>query len=765
MRTAVYRHPNATQPAPPAADRAHWWRSFFDQAEDALLVCAMDGTVEEANPRAIVLMGLDTGNPGVNLLDYLPPSHKTRLTTALNCESCPEQLPSVTLLVFGNLRTIADLTVTPLGDRHRLVSLKDVSRRWRMESHAQRLMTAVDATTDVVYLTDPGFNVTFVNSAFQMVTGFTIEDALGRPFDLLRAPGQDDILNACRRRLEAGMDWSGELLNRRMDDTTYPVEASISPIFDTTGECLGYAIFERDISLKQRLEKEIREERDFIGSIIDSLDSAIYTMDREFRLIHVNDFSARMPLQHGNLEWSENPRPGDCLLDAVTDPTNRETVCGALRRVLDTGQFHEFETRGGPGNRHWNVRVAPLRRSGEITGLIYKVTDRSRMHDLQMQLYQAQKMETIGALAAGVAHDFNNLLQAIRGHVTLMLMADDLAPQLGAPLRQIDQAAGRAAEITQQLLTFSRASEEQCVVLDFNDVIREASQLAARSLKKKIELVLRPWDRPACARMDATRAQQLLLNLCVNAIDAMPNGGRLTLANSVVEVSPAQAAQYRVPAGQQCVRCTVRDTGMGIPAAVLDKIFDPFFTTKAKGHGTGLGLSIVHSVVQQSGGFLEVETREGKGTAFHLHLPLADSAAVAQPASAPGRKLLRGSGRVLVVDDMDLVREFARTFLEAAGYEVEVAVSGEQAMEMLQAMKTPFDLVLTDYNMTGMTGQQLIREIREHWPSIQCILASGFLEPQERELVQTHLGARILNKPFNIREAADLIAEMLSSRG
>lgn len=746
---------------PPARDR--WWRQFFDLSEDALLVCRVDGTIEEANPRAILLLALPEDAVCPTLFECVAPTSRGVVTETLKCAiDRQESAPGVRLMGRPSAPHLVDLQITPLGEGLALVMLRDGSRRWRLESHAQRLMTAIDATPDVIFLTDADLRLTFVNSAFQVVTGYTIEDALGRPADFLRAPDQEAALRSCRQHLDNDVAWSGELTNRRADGTTYVVQANVSPIFDPQGNRIGFAVFERDISLLKQLQEEIRRERNVVTSIIDSLDAAIYTLDRKFRLAHVNNFSERLPLRHGWLSWADKPRPGVSLLEAIPDPAHRDQIKAAMEQVLADGRTYETPAADPVHRRHWFIRIAPWRHEGTILGLIYKVTDQTRLNELQSQLYQAQKMETIGALAAGVAHDFNNLLQAIRGHVALMQLEERLPARFAEPVQQIDQAATRAAEITQQLLTFSRASDENEVVLNFNEVVVEAANMARRSLKQKIELKLEPAPRPACARLDSTRAQQMLLNLCVNAIDAMPDGGRLTLANEIVELSAALAVKHELRAGAPYVRCTVRDTGTGIPPDVIDKIFDPFFTTKAKGKGTGLGMSIVHGVVRSAHGFIEIESSVGQGTAFHVYLP-EQKATCATAASKPSRKQLkRGSGRVLVVDDLDLVRDFARTFLEASGYTVQLAASGEEALEILGQEEKPMDLVLTDYNMTGITGQQLIREISVRWPTTKCILASGYLETEERRLVEEHLGARILNKPFNIREAAELIAQLLA---
>jgi two-component system cell cycle sensor histidine kinase/response regulator CckA len=429
--------------------------------------------------------------------------------------------------------------------------------------------------------------------------------------------------------------------------------------------------------------------------------------------------------------------------------------------VLSEGKPREM--RVTVEGRQWLMNVVPWRHEQETRGLIYRVTDHTQHTDLQKQLYQMQKMETIGALAAGIAHDFNNLLQAIRGNISLLLLDPAVAPGISARLGQVDEAAGRAEKITQQLLAFSRASDETAAVVDFNELITEAGHLAKRTLRGQVVLKLEPASQPVKAQIDPTRAQQALLNLCVNAQDAMPDGGTLTLTNAIVPLNPSQAARAHTAVGSRFVRCSVADTGTGIPPQILSRIFDPFFTTKEKGKGTGLGLAIVHSVTNNAGGFVEVESTPGKGTTFHLYFPFAH-AAVTNETKHSQKPISTGSGTVLVVDDLDLVVDFARAFLERAGYRVLSANSADAALKTLDREGTAVDLLLTDYSMPGKSGLELLREAVPRWPHLKLVLASGFLDEKERQQIEQTFGARILHKPYSISDATNLIREMLLAR-
>jgi CheY-like chemotaxis protein len=353
-------------------------------------------------------------------------------------------------------------------------------------------------------------------------------------------------------------------------------------------------------------------------------------------------------------------------------------------------------------------------------------------------------MEIIGTLAAGVAHDFNNLLQVIRGYTSLVLMQTAAGSPLRRGLEQVDLAAIRAAEITKQLLSFSRVSDEKRIVLDFNKIIKEANQLGRRTLRNNVVVELNPAPHPVLVKLDPTKASHL------------------TLANSMVEPSADQLARHHLPAGVTYARCSVTDTGCGIPPQVLLRIFEPFYTTKEKNKGTGLGLAIVHRIVAEAGGFIEVESVIKQGTTFHLYLPIVQEQPepVAMPEPAP---LAQGRGRVLVVDDVDLLRDFTRKFLQAMGLNVLVASSGQQAIQVLEKSAEPVDLVFTDYNMPGMTGLELIEEVTKRWPQTKFILVSGFLnDAAYARTEQCHIS--ILAKPYDMQDASQIILEKLAEK-
>lgn len=698
----------------------------------------------------------------LSLFDLVAPPAPRQIQDLLDRRSeRQEVLSAVTLLACGRPSLIADLLFIRLPDGCVHILIKDVSQQHRLESHVQRLVTAIDATPDIFFLTDADFRITFVNPAFQTSTGYSIEHALGLPADFFRASSESAKIREYKSSVLKGTDWTGEITNLRCNGSVFVVEATVSPIYDRAGKFLGLASCERDISQRKRLEQELLHEHNFALSILQSVDAAVYALDRNFQITHFNDGWRKLPSEHGGLVISQPPLKGQSLLDYVPHPGKRAELRALLELALHAGQLYEREITGSETAHHWLVRISPWNHLGEHIGLIYEVCDQTRLHLLQDQLVQSQKMELVGKLAAGIAHDFNNLLTAMRGNALLAMMDRNLSEPVREQLQQIDAAAVRATEVTRHLSTFSRASDERVEVLDFNQVITDAGQFAGRSLGRNVEFVLHPAPQPIKVRMDATRAKQLLLNLCVNAGEAMSSSGKLTLTNAPAALSAEQARKASCPEGTFFMRCSVGDTGKGIPSEILPRIFEPFFTTKSKGAGTGLGLAIVQQVVQRAGGFIEVETCLGSGTTFHIFLPLAEGGTRA-PAPSGAPYLHTGSGSILVVEDGDLVRQFTQSFLKTAGYEVLVAVDAEEALKQLESR--PVDLLLTDYDMPGMNGLELIKQVAGRWPAMKLVLASGYLEVDDQEQLNGELNCRVLNKPYNVREATGLIAELLSNR-
>jgi PAS domain S-box-containing protein len=385
------------------------------------------------------------------------------------------------------------------------------------------------------------------------------------------------------------------------------------------------------------------------------------------------------------------------------------------------------------------------------------VTDRRVLED---QFRQAQKMEAVGRLAGGVAHDFNNLLMVISGYAEVILAGLDVHHPLHEKGRAIQQAADRATTLTRQLLAFSRKQLLELKVVDVNAVVQDMERLLRPLIGENVEFDTQLSPEAAHTRADAGQLEQILMNLVVNAKDAMPNGGKLTMQtqNIVVDENHRRGQTFIRPG--QYVMLSVSDTGMGMDKETQSRIFEPFFTTKEKGKGTGLGLSTVYGIVKQSGGYVLVQSEEGRGTKFHIYLPRVEGTAEKHaPQSTPA--VLGGSETVLLVEDEESVRQLVRDTLTAKGYRVVEAENGEAGLAAAAQHQGKIDLVITDVVMPGIGGRELIKQLAELRPETKVLYLSGYTEDAIISEGTIERDAAFLQKPFTLKSLSQKVREVL----
>ncbi|HEX2880372.1 MAG TPA: ATP-binding protein, partial [Polyangiaceae bacterium] len=408
----------------------------------------------------------------------------------------------------------------------------------------------------------------------------------------------------------------------------------------------------------------------------------------------------------------------------------------------------------------FSVHYSPLRsQNRQIVGVICIVRDITERKGVEEQLRQAQKMEAVGRLAGGIAHDFNNLLTAINGFTAIALGSLDAASGIRAPLLEVLKAGERAAGLTRQLLTHSRKQRVAPRIWDLNTIVAEIDSMLRRLLGEDVELVSMPSLTPQLVRVDRSQVEQIILNLAINARDAMPGGGKLRIETGTVHLDEAIVHLHgRVEPGVHVV-LTVGDTGTGIPEDVLPHIFEPFFTTKGPGEGTGLGLSTVYGVVQQIGGNVLVETEQILGATFRVYFPPAVPTRVEQTmANQQASRSLRGREIVLVVEDEGLVREFTAHILKDMGYQVHTARNGRDALHVLDHTAPKVDLVITDTVMPDMGGRELERSIRTRSSELPVLHMSGY---DPTTMSEGTIPGDYLQKPFSPSELLDKVREIL----
>jgi two-component system cell cycle sensor histidine kinase/response regulator CckA len=403
--------------------------------------------------------------------------------------------------------------------------------------------------------------------------------------------------------------------------------------------------------------------------------------------------------------------------------------------------------------------------NGEVL-IVVNSRDVTTHKQLEAQLRQAQKMEIVGQLAGGVAHDFNNLLLVISGHRELLEQACPRPVDLRDSLAEIGRAVERAAGLTRQLLAFSRRQVLEPKVLDLNGVVTAAEKMLRRLIGEDVRLItnLEPGLSPV--RADPGQLDQVILNLALNARDAMPQGGILQLETRELEVDPLPASRFPpdAPSGGRYVVLTVSDTGTGMTPEVQARIFEPFFTTKAEGQGTGLGLSVAHGIVQQSGGHLQVASRPGCGTTFTVYLPAVRGLAVGRMASAPGRPVTGRGETVLLAEDEDPVRAVTAQLLHVLGYRVLQASSGAEALRLAETSREKIHLLLADVVMPGLSGRQLADTLRSRDPGLKVLFQSGYTDDAIIRCGISQAEVAFLQKPFTVDVLAEKLREILDSK-
>ncbi len=496
------------------------------------------------------------------------------------------------------------------------------------------------------------------------------------------------------------------------------------------------------------------------GTLVEHAPVGIYRSTPQGKLLSVNAAVVRML----GYDSAAEVLPLDMARDVYADPAERQRLVD--RDTYTDRQYDDVEATWKRRDGHLLTVQLSVRAVRDGTGhveyyetFVRDVTDQRR---LQQQLLQSQKMEAVGRLAGGIAHDFNNLLTVITSYSDLLLEDLGTDDPKRSDVEQVRKAADGAAALTRQLLAFSRQQVVEPRVVSLNAVVESLQKILRRVLGEDVELAATPGPDLGAVRADVGQLEQVLMNLAVNARDAMPTGGKLTIETGNVEHDPAFARGHGAAAVRQFVMLAVTDTGVGMDEATKARIFEPFFTTKEPGKGTGLGLATVYGIVQQSGGFIWVYSEPGHGTTFKIYLPRVDAPAegVAVTAVAP---VGRGTETVLLAEDAAAVRAVARQVLERQGYTVLEAPDGELALHLAQRHSGPIHLLLTDVVMPGMSGRQLADRLAPARPDMKVLYASGYTDDSVVRHGVLEEGMPYLQKPFTPESLARKVRDVLDS--
>jgi two-component system, cell cycle sensor histidine kinase and response regulator CckA len=753
------------------------YKALVDHLDVGIFVSTPDGRLLEANRTVARMAGYDSVEelltaPARSL--YATPADREGFVRALKKDGSVRSLEArsrrrdgstywVTLSAF--VEKTADGSTTIVG------IVQDIDARKRAEEALRRSETRyrqiVEMSPDAVALTRLDGSFVAVNRRFTELFGYQdVAELASLGMNSRDLVNEQDLVkfeaSASHLQTEAYVRMTARV--RRKDGTEFKAEFSACLIRED-GTPSSFLTLIRDVSERDRFERALKQSEALLresqhiarlGHYVydaatdrwtssEALDE-IFGIDAEYDRTFANWLDLIHPEDQPAMKrfFEEEVLRGD-------KPFNREYRIvrrsdGETRVVLGLGQLQ----RDDEGR--------PVRHFGTIQDITEKKQIEEARLALEDQLRQSQKLEAIGLLAGGIAHDLNNLLTPILGNAELVLFDADLRSSRRKQLAQILEAGRRAQELVRQLMAFGRKQTLQVELLDFNSVISNFGGLLRRALREHIELSVDLRSAAPSVRADRSQIEQVLMNLAINAQDAMPDGGTLLIGTEDVELAPTDIPA--LPPGEY-VRLWVKDSGLGMSAQTQERVFEPFFTTKEKGRGTGLGLATVYGIVRQHGGDIRVRSEAGEGTTFEVHLPVVNEPANAKQPSTRPMGVPRGHETILIAEDDRQARESTRALLEHLGYDVRCGKDVDEVVQCAISAKSTIHLLLTDVIMPCMNGAQVYEQVSKHVPGLRVLYMSGYAS----EAVSRHgvldEGIVFLQKPFTLRELAEKVRQAL----
>ncbi len=667
----------------------------------------------------------------------------------------------------GSVEAGADGRRTVRGIAHDITTTHEATEQVRFQA---RMLASVG---EAVVVTDPEGTILFWNEAAHRLYGWSAEEALGRSIvDVTPAPAMSEAATEIMERLSAGKTWSGEFTVQARDGRHFPALVTDAPVFGENGQLEAIIGVSSDLSERVHVEEALRATSSKLDSAVVAGHVGLWEWDLDTDRTR---FSPEWKRQIGYAddelandleEWRSRVHPDDlnrtlALIEASLADEQGEYRAefrfrhknSAYRSILAQASV----IRGEDGH--------PVRLVGSHVDITELRQAEAKHRDVEAQLQQSQKMESIGRLAGGVAHDFNNVLGVILGISEMSLLDMDSADPLRAEFQEIHQAATRAAALTRQLLAFARKQTITPVVIDLNDTVGGMVKMLSRLVGEDLELVWKPGYQLWPVKVDPAQVDQILANLTVNARDAIQEKGegegRISLETARIELDEAFCDHNPGARPGHYVVLSVSDNGVGMEKATIDKAFEPFFTTKLSGKGTGLGLATVYGIVKQNEGFVNAYSEVGEGTTIRVYLPRLVGAEAEGWAEAEVPEMVRGTETLLVVEDDSAVLRVVARILEWLGYALLLAEAPKDALELVQERGETIDLLITDVVMPGMNGRELSEAVFALRPEMKCLFVSGYTQDVIAHEGILEEGMHFLEKPFTAEGLATAVRRAL----
>jgi PAS domain S-box-containing protein len=755
------------------------FRGIYSQSPIAIELYDADGLLVDANPACLELFGVRDVQAvkGFKLFEdpNLPDEVKRRIrageSTTYEAKFDFELVKKLNLYetsLFG-IRYL-DCLITPwnFGTNRRsgfLVHIRDVSTNRELENalkESESLLKAfIESSTDVIFVTDLEGRFILVNKAFSENMGRNPEEILGKDVAALFPPSEAAMIMAEDRSIiESASSFMYEHTLTMLNSERRTMQARKGPLLDKQGNVRGVYGISRDITEHKRGEEALRRSEEMTRSVLNSVDEGFIVVDRDYTILTANRAycgQLGLPLDHvvGKHCFSaSHKRDRPCF--------EQGEEC-AVKKVFETGNpytaYHRHQDFEG-NILYVETKAFPLKdASGEVISVIESISNITEKHLLEEERLKTQKLEAIGTLAGGIAHDFNNLLQGVFGYISLARLKQNDREKSLAALEEAEKALHMTVKLTNQLLTFSKGGKPVKKSSDLRPIIENAAKFALSGSRSDCRIIA---DDLWLAEVDDGQIGQVIQNIVLNADQAMPEGGLVEITAKNVR-APGKGLPQRLKEGRY-IEIKIKDNGIGIPEQYQSKIFDPYFTTKEK--GSGLGLATSYSIMKNHGGLIAVNSAVGQGATFFLYIPAADVVQKAEPVRPARIAAAALSGRILVMDDEQVIRNVAAELITALGHWVEFAENGNEAIEKYEAAKRsgrPFDAVILDLTVRGgMGGAEAVRELKKIDPSVKAVVSSGYSDDSIASNHKAQGFKAFLKKPYNVdslREVLDMVLQ------
>ena len=752
------------------------YRSIFENVVEGLFLTKPDGHYINVNPALAHIHGYESPEEMIaSITDiqhqvYVDPDDRTEFRRLLEMHGYARRFETQfrrkdgsKIWVSMNARSVRDAsgallyyegTVTDITkSKHAEEALRTSALEWQ---------TTFDAINDAVALMDSEGRILKCNKAMANLLEKPLSEIIDRPCWELMHGASEPIEDCPLVRIQETRRRGTLLLPMR--NRWFNVVAD--PLFDGDGNFIGAVHIISDITERKLAENTLRESEERYRTILESIEDGYFEVDIAGNFTFLNNTLCK------TLGYSKDELMGMNNRQYMDKETSRR-VYQAFNRIYNTGEplelfnYKIIRKDGTTSFLETGVSLIRNEKSERVgfRGIVRDITERKRaegeMAALQDQLRQSQKMEAIGKLAGGVAHDFNNLLTVIKGYSQLSLIEIKEGHPLKENIEEIKKAAEKAADLTRQLLALSRRQILDMKVLDLNTLLKDLDKMLRRVIGEDIELITLLTEDLGRVKVDPGQIEQVVMNLVVNARDAMPTGGKLTIETANVDLDQAYARAHVAVTPGRFVMISVSDTGVGMTPEVRDRVFEPFFTTKEKGKGTGLGLSTVYGIVKQSGGNIWVYSEPGQGTTLKIYLPLVDEPIEELREKVRIEEIPRGHEIILIVEDDEAVRKLAVQILERQGYNALQAHQGDEALNICQQHKDPIHLILTDVIMPEMSGRQLVDSLKQVRQDFKVLYTSGYTDNAIAHHGVLEKGVNFIQKPFTFEGLARKVREVL----